>query len=134
MATETAGAGEAATAEVERPDFEGCMARHERGQRLQTGIAAAIAVVGVLLVIAGLTPIAAGLGAQGWVLWLGGLLVAATAAFPAREALEHRDRITGLSTLREEWADLDREEAVSTTARLRLASLVYRLYPQTPTG
>jgi hypothetical protein len=134
MVIETDADGEAVGSALERPDFEGCLARHRRGLRVQAGIAAVLVVVGALLVIAAFTPLASGLGAHGWALWLGGLLVAATAAFPAREALEHRDRISGLLTLREEWQDLDREETSSTTARLRLASLVHRLYPQSPTG
>jgi hypothetical protein len=112
---------------VTRPDFEGLLTLHAAGMRTSRAIGIGLAVLGVLLVAIGIAPAWLGL-VHGWPLWLGGLAVIAVAAFPTREYLEHRDRISGLEVLRDEWADLEAEGA-DDASKQRLREIVRSLYP-----
>jgi hypothetical protein len=112
------------------PDLGRFMTAHREAAARARLVAIALAALGVLLLLLGLAP----LGLPAWVFLLAGLVVAACAAFPAREYLEHRDRISGLEVLQDEWRELQASGAADPAEVERLRVLVARLYPRNAAG
>lgn len=106
------------------PDLERLTARMRGGWRRYALGAALLLVLGLAGVAWGLAsgrPAALSPAAPG-------LLAAALAALPWREAVERRDRLEGLEVLQQEWPDLARDAP----ERERLAGLIERMFGRRP--
>jgi hypothetical protein len=106
-------------------DFERLAARQRGGWR-RYGLAAAVLLVGgVVVALAGVVTE----GVARLPLIAGGVLAAALAVLPWREALERRDRADGLEVLGEEWAALAPDDE---GGRRRLLALALAMFGRAP--
>jgi hypothetical protein len=113
--------------EAAAPGFERMAARQRGGWRRYALAAALMVVLGLAAALAG---VVAG-GTARLPLVVAGLMAAALAALPWREALERRDRAGGLEVLGEEWAALAPGDEAD---RARLLALVAAMFGRAPAG
>ena len=103
------------------PNFEGLALRHAASARFSRVVAIVLIAVGVAISVGAL------ITGQGWSVAAAGLVVAATAIFPFKDHLDHRDRILGLDVLADEWEEVTAMHADNATL-VRLRAVVGKLY------
>ena len=117
------------------PKFDQFIERDKQAIKIYLSFALFVVSSGIILFILSFLPIASlASESNGLMLKIGGGFISSLSGFPLKEYLFRRDRIHGLTAVKDTWIELSNSPDTSENDLVRLTEIVWKLYEKGVTG
>lgn len=117
------------------PKFDRFIERDKQAIRIYLGFSIFVVSSGIILIIISFLPITI-LESQtyGLMLKIGGGFISTLSGFPLKEYLFRKDRVHGLTAVKDTWVELTNSPDATEKDLARLTEIVWKLYEKGVTG